>query len=62
MTPAENMLIEAALNWRRLHGPATPMTSSAMTSVANFAEEVIRERNLAHQAADQTPTVSRQRG
>lgn len=49
MTNAENALIVAALAWRRLHGPATPMTSSAMTLVAHCCEEVIRERNRANQ-------------
>lgn len=46
MTEAEKMLIEASLNWRRIHGPARlGATSSAMTDVATWAEAVIRERN-----------------
>lgn len=53
----DHALIEAALAWRRLHGPATELTSSAMTAVASAAEAVIRERNRAAQVPSR-PTVS----
>lgn len=59
MTEAEKQLIEAALAWRRQHGPSTMKTSCAMTVVAHAAEDVIRERNRANQG-DSTPSFNAQ--
>ncbi len=57
MTEAEEQLIEAALAWRRIHGPATQMTSAAMTEVATWSERVIRERNIAAQSGRPSVTT-----
>lgn len=60
MTEAECELIEATLHWRRSHGPATQLTSSAMSDVARAAEGVIRERNRALQT-NAPPCTNRQK-
>ena len=62
MTEAERTLIEAALAWRRLHGPATAMTSSAMTEVAHSAEDVIRERELMEWRTENELTIKKRAG
>lgn len=49
MTEMEMSLIEAALNWRRNHGPCHQHEPGDLREIGVWAEGVIRERNGAAQ-------------
>lgn len=59
MTEMEMSLIEAALNWRRNHGPCHPHEPGDLREIGVWAEGVIRERNRTNQSDEPPKTVAR---